>query len=131
MTYEWHDHTAELELRLESETIEGIFADALAALGELIGEAQTGEPETRTVTVSAPDRSALLVAWLEELVFLAESEDLVPERAPRITLRGHELTATVEGRLGRPRHLVKAVTYHGLRLEGDGGRWRATVVLDV
>ena len=38
---------------------------------------------------------------------------------------------TVIVRHGRPRGLVKAVTYHGLTCEPQGEGWRATVVLDV
>jgi hypothetical protein len=43
-----------------------------------------------------------------ELVWLAEHESLIGEAA---------IEATVVARTGRPRHLVKAVTYQGLSSE--------------
>ena len=55
----------------------------------------------------------------------------MPLRATRLRLGEGSLVATVEGRLGAPPQLVKAVTYHRLSLRRSSGRWRATVVLDV
>ena len=132
--YRWVDHTAELELHVEADTEREIFLEALAALGELLGERtelDTAQPARHEVHASAPDGATLLAEWLGELVFLAESEGFVPERVDELELSGDELTATVSGRRGSPPHLVKAVTYHRLELREREGAWRATVVLDV
>ena len=129
--YRWVDHTAELELRIDAPTQEAVFADALAAFEELVGRDPAGEPARHEVLVLAKDPAVRLVEWLDELVFLAETEDFVPERLVGLELGGGELRAEVEGRRGRPSHLVKAVTYHGLRLEERDGGWHARVVLDV
>lgn len=129
--YRWIDHTAEVELAIEAATEREVLADALAALGELLGA--DGEPvERRSVRVSAPDRPALLAAWLEELVFLAESQGFEPLALETLELSGNALEATVAGRLGDPPPLVKAVTYHALTFESAGSSgYRASVVLDV
>jgi SHS2 domain-containing protein len=127
--YEWVDHTAELELHVEAETPEGVFQDALGALAELLGPA-TGERETRRLQLSAAERDRLLWQWLDELVFLAETEGFVPESA-QLTLGEDGLQATVTGQIGEPSPLVKAITYHGLAFEEVNGRYRARVVLDV
>ncbi len=129
--YEWVEHTAELELRIEAPHEPLVFVEAVAALAELIGENLGGEVQTRRVELHARDSATLLADLLEELVFLAESDDFVAERVRDLDLEGGRLSATVEGRIGRPRHLVKAVTYHGLDLRQDGGTWHARVVLDV
>jgi SHS2 domain-containing protein len=83
--FRWVEHTGELELELESTTAEELFEEALAALAEVIGndERRSGSTPTshrsRAVEVQAGDRPALLAAWLDELVFLAEPEGFVPE----------------------------------------------------
>jgi SHS2 domain-containing protein len=128
VSYRWVDHTAEVELHVEGASEEQVLEDAMKAVAELL-DGGSGPPETRQVRVEAPDRGGLLVQWLEELVFLAETERFVPEHA-EITL-SEALDATVHGRLGEPRPLVKAVTYHGLEFEPADGGWRAKVVLDV
>jgi len=128
VSYRWVDHTAEVELHVEAASQEQVLEEAMKAVAELLDGA-TGPPETRRVRVEAPDRGALLVQWLEELVFLADTERFVPERAEIIL--SEVLDAAVHGRIGEPRPLVKAVTYHGLEFEPADGGWRAKVVLDV
>jgi SHS2 domain-containing protein len=129
--YEWVEHTAELELRLEAASAEELFAEGLRALAELLDGELEGEPARHAVATSAPDRATLLADWLNELVYLSEAEAFIPKRVERIALSETDLEAEVAGRRARPRPLVKAVTYHGLSLAEEGGRWRATVVLDV
>jgi SHS2 domain-containing protein len=128
--YEWAEHVGELELRVEAAGEGGVFAEALRALGELLGDAE-GERRVVDVSVEAADRAGLLAAWLEELVYLAEIEGFVPAAADEIVLGPASLRARVAGRRGSPPHLVKAVTYHRLAFEPGGAGWRAVVVLDV
>ena len=129
--YSWVDHTAELELRIDAESVEAVFHDAFTALAELLDDGRTGPPARRAITLSERDLPALLVQWLEELVFLAETESLVPEALTELDVSPTTLRALVDGHAGEPPHLVKAVTYHGLELECENDRWRARVVLDV
>jgi SHS2 domain-containing protein len=129
--YRWVDHTAELELAVESSSEEGVFADAVAALGELLGEAPGGATVRFEVAARAPDRAAVLADWISELVFLAETESFVPERVVALSVGDGSARGVVEGRRAEPRQLVKAVTYHGLSFDRVNGGWKATVVLDV
>ena len=129
MTYRFADHTAELEVQLEADSAEGVLEDALRAFAELAGGAD-GEPVKHRVSLEAGDLPALLAAWLDELVYLAETEGLVPERAD-LSLDGLRLNGVVYGCRGAPRPLVKAVTLHRLRFRPEGDRWRGRVVLDV
>jgi SHS2 domain-containing protein len=131
LSYRWAEHTAEVQMEIEATTEEAVFADALHALGELLADDGGGERVWREVAVDGRERGALLVGWLDELVFLAETEDLVPEEAERIEVSDRGLVATVRCRRGSPRHLVKGATYHRLRFERSDSRFRATVVLDV
>ncbi len=141
--YRWVEHTGELELEVEADVEEAIYAQALQAIAELLGNEPDTEPArgpdglaarghaVRDVAVEAPDRSRLLAEFLGELAFLAETERFVPVGLERLELEAGRLQATVRGRTGDPPHLVKAVTYHGLSFEAVDGGWRATVVLDV
>jgi SHS2 domain-containing protein len=131
MGYRWVDHTAELELRLDGPTEASVFEEALAALAEVLHDGTAPEAVVVDVAVRAPDRATLLAGWLDELTFRAETEDLVPERVERVELAGDGLHARVRAHRGRPRHVVKGVTYHRLSFEHQDDRYRATVVLDV
>ena len=127
--YRFVEHTAELEVELEADSAEGILEEGLRAFAELAGPA-SGEPVARPVDLEAADLPALLAAWLDELVFLAETERLVPESAD-LSVSGSRVTGVVRGRRGEPRPLVKAVTLHRLRFRPEDGAWRGRVVLDV
>src|SRR5204862_337821 len=120
----------ELELHVEAPSAEAAVGEATAALGEILGE-PTDEPVTRALQVEARDPAGLLAAWLEELVFLAEQDELIAQDARDVRLEDTRLRGRLVARRGRPSHLVKAVTYHRLALEPRDGGWRATVVLDV
>ncbi len=129
--YRWIEHTGELELAIEAQSEAEIFAEALHALADLLGEEPGGEPERRQISLAAADRAVLLAAWLDELVFLAETADLVPARIESLELGERSLEAVVAARRGRPPHLVKAVTYHRLGFARTDGGWHARAVLDV
>jgi protein archease len=132
MTYRWVDHTAELELQIEAETPAQVFEDALAAFAELVDDDDgAGDPVTHQLWLTAADRPALLARWVEELVYLADTEQFVPRRVSSLEVGRQELRARVEGIKASPRPLVKAVTYHGLELARREGAWRARLVLDV
>jgi SHS2 domain-containing protein len=86
----------------------------------------------RSIRVTSPDREALLVDWLNELIFLADidrwvamdfSVDLVDDTEVRARASG----VTLEWAPSR----AKAATLHGLRVENVSGGLEADVILDV
>ncbi len=129
--HEWRSHTAEIELAIETDSEERVFAEAAAAFGELVALGGGGEPVQHDVTIDAADREARLVQWLEELIFLADTESFVPDSAQNVFIEGNTVIATLKGRRAPLEPLVKAATYHGLRFAHDNDVWRAQVVLDV
>jgi protein archease len=130
--FRWVDHTGELELEIEAVSEVDVFVDAARALGELLGGGEpAGERAWRTVQAQGDDRATRLADWLQELVYFAEVHGFVPERVADFELAADRVSATVEGHVGSPPHLVKAVTYHGLSFAWSGECWLATVVLDV
>ena len=129
--FRWLEHTAELGLEIEAPSREAVFGEALAAFAELAGGGD-GPLTTREVDVEADEPALLLVEWLSELLYLADAQQFVPERVASLELDGNRLRATVEGRLGEPGQLLKAVTLHRLEFREDATvGWRAHVVLDV
>ncbi len=129
--YRWVEHTAEVELSIDAATEQEVLEGAMAALAELLGFAGIGGSEQRSLKARAADRPALLAAWLEELVYLAESEGFVATSVDRIIFSDDEVQAMLSGAVADPPPLVKAVTYHRLTFERGGSGYVATVVLDV
>ncbi len=128
------DHTAELELRLKAQSSGELLAQAGRALGEfLVRAAPPGEGvEWRTLEVQSTDREALLVDWLNELLYVADVEHLVP-----VEFESVEATDTVVHARARCAPVteapafVKAATREGIHLRDTGHGLEAEVNLDI
>jgi SHS2 domain-containing protein len=131
MAFRWVEHTSEVEVEIEAATEASVFEDALHAVAELLDGESLGEAVTVEVGLRARDRALLLAGWLDELVYQAEVESLIPEEVVRFELQADRLAASLRCRRGVPRPLVKGVTRHRLSFEPAAGGFQATVVLDV
>jgi SHS2 domain-containing protein len=131
VAFRWIEHTGELELELESDSERGIFEAGFWAMRELMSSKDSPERIEAPVALTGEDRAVLLADWLGELAFLGETRGLVPRRLASFELTDEGLTAVVAGSAREPPHLVKGVTYHGLRFEQTEAGWLARVVLDV
>ncbi|MFQ5690259.1 MAG: archease [Gemmatimonadota bacterium] len=89
--------------------------------------------ESRTLVLSAANLGDLLVAWLRELLYVAEVEGLVLADASFERLGERQLRARVRltPAAGPAIREVKGVTYHGLEASGDERGFRARVIFDV
>lgn len=133
-SHEFLDHTGETVLRVRADSLPDLFAEAAVALGDVerAGITPLGQAIGKRLTLTGPDLPSLLVDWLNELVFLSETERAVPCSATVEIEDGHRLTAEIGlNRIARRPALVKAATHHGLRLERQQGGWVAEVTLDV
>ncbi len=88
------------------------------------------------MTAEAPDAEALLVAWLNELVYLFDTEHLLLRRFEIEALGQRSLRARVFGEPADPeRHEiktgVKSATYHGLAIRRTRSGYSARIILDV
>jgi SHS2 domain-containing protein len=128
--FRWVEHTAELELEIEAASSADVFAEALAAFTELLGDGD-GPAIEQEIAVQADDAAMLLVEWLDELIYLAETEGFVPDGLASLDLADNRLHAMVDGHIGEASHLVKGVTLHRLEFRQLDEGWRARVVLDV
>lgn len=131
----FEEHTGEVRLEATAPSCEELFADAGRALAELmLGELPEGlalGPERR-VEVHARDRAALLVEWLNELIFLSETSKQVFTQLVVEHVDDQHARAVIRGVFPDAlKTAVKAATLHGVSVESSGGSWRASVVLDV
>ena len=131
--HEFRDHTGEVRLSVEAPTLAGLFEEAARGFSELVAEATSEtDVEERRVSLRARDREALLVAWLNELVFLTETRGRVYTDVRVSHVTDTALEASVRG--GVPKALrtaVKAATLHRLKVRQSPHGFTASVVLDV
>lgn len=136
-TFTLIEHTADVGIVATGET----FAEALSSVAEgmvsvLVEPEDTRCDEVLQVTVVSADREALVVDWLNELLYRFEAEAFLPQNFEVVVDEvGTTLRAVCRGeRVDPERHnvltCVKAATYHGLEVT-DEGSWRIQVFLDV
>jgi SHS2 domain-containing protein len=137
------EHTADLGMEIEADSLERLFeAGAHGLAGVLVGsEAGTLARDERAVetwrhlTLEAPDREALLVDWLRELLHIQEAEGLLLAAAEMVELLDTKLVARAG--FTRPRapdgveRELKGVTYHDLEVSRRAGGWYARVIFDL
>jgi len=144
MTHRFFDHTADVGADIEAPTRDALFAESLRAFTDTLTpldrlDCAGGAQVEREITLEADSLDDLMVAWLEELLFLFEVESLLFSGADvRVEERplGFGLRATVRGERHDPeRHplkvLIKGVTYHELTVEKTAEGWRARVIFDI
>jgi len=139
--FETFEHTADLGLRVRSDSLESLFADAARGLTSLI-VADVGDvtpAEQRRLKVEADELAWLYFDWLTELLYLFESEDWLTASAD-VSVVGNSVDATLHGtqfeeNVHARSHEVKAITYHALRVESPeesgSGSWLAEVIVDI
>jgi len=128
--YEEIRHTADVSLRAWGKSLEELFALAAEGMFSLIGEPDLVEV-TRQVELSADDVEALLVDWLNELLYLSESMGELYAQFSVAIQPGWHLEATARGGPGSASGIViKAATYHGLSVERKDDSYTATIVFD-
>jgi SHS2 domain-containing protein len=135
--HETFDHTADLGLRVRAAELDTLFAEAGQALFSAVVEdlAAVRPLQQIDVRVEGGDREYLLFDWLKELLYRFDAE--------RLVLGHFEAHVGPDGVTGTawgepfdparhvPLHEVKAITYHGLRVEQTPDGWLAEVIVDI
>ena len=125
--FEIINHTADVGIVAYGADLSQAFANAARALFSLITELDdVAEVLHRDIELTAPDEEGLLVEWLNELIYLFDTENILFKRFDIITLNNTQLKARSYGeKVDKSKHKlktgVKAATYHMLKVDkGDG-----------
>lgn len=127
------EHTADWAFRVRAESLPALFVAAARAMYRLAGvELASGPRSEREIILRGVDAESLLVAWLNELLYLGESERLAFDEFEILTLTGEELRARVRGAPASAwGKYVKAATYNDLAIRRTEQGYETAVVLDV
>jgi SHS2 domain-containing protein len=135
--FEVLEHPADIGFRAFGPTLPGLYRAAAIAMLSIAGDPEAAEPrEERRLTIESGDRESLMVDWLNEVLYWFDGG--------LFAFRDFHVDSLSDGRIeavgvGEPRDperhrtrlIVKAVTYHQLRIEPRDGGWIAEVYLDI
>jgi SHS2 domain-containing protein len=137
MPFEILEHPADIGFRAFGSNLPDLFANAALALLSIAGDPAVAEPRQEYhLAVESGDRESLLVDWLSEVLYWWDGKRVAFRefRIGNYTDRSLEAVALGEPREAerhRAKLIVKAVTYHQLKIEQGGGGWLAEVYLDI
>lgn len=138
--YEFIEHTGDIGIRAYGSTLKELFINAAQGLFDAIADLSTVGMTTQTeIEVSAESLEELMVAWLDELNFRHEVEEIFFGQVEirEISEAPHRLVAAAYGEpVDFTKHVVyteiKSITYHQLIVEQTpDNRWLAQVIFDL
>lgn len=135
--FEHIPHTADVKIRAWGPDLSIALAEAVRGFTGLVTDVMLLEPDTsRSITITAPTKDALLFDLIADLVYRKDVESFL---ASDVHFRvWHEkqawhLTGTLKGLclIGRELSDVKAMTYHDMRIDEEPHKTTITYVLDL
>ena len=135
--YEILEHPADVGFRAHGATLPKLFEAAAEALLNIRSDLETIQPSQEyKIEAAAPDQEALLVTWLNEILYRVDAQSIAISSVSIDHLEDTKLQSTAHGEPFDPvRHhlhvIIKAVTWHQLKIARTGANWVAEVYLDV
>ncbi len=135
--FEVFEHTADLGLRIRSEDRQTLFVEAARALFSVlvVNLREVCRVQQKEYAIAAEEDDYLLFDWLGELLYTFDADRLLLSEF-EVSLTDEGLRATCRGEPFDPSrheldHEIKAITYHGLKVEHADDGWLAEVIVDI
>jgi len=135
--FETLDISGDAAIRAFGRDLPELFVNAATGMYSLITDVKNIQ-EKKTLEISAQGSSleGLLVSFLNELIFHFDTYGFIGKRITILTLDTNSITATISGEeFDLDRHkgklLIKAATYHRLKVHRKADHWEAEVIFDI
>jgi SHS2 domain-containing protein len=124
-TFEIMEHTADIGIVAYGADLKQTFSHAAEGLFSLIVDLDTvRERSIRQVVASASDMEMLLASWLNELIYIFDTEYLIFKRFEITEITGEQLTANCYGeQVNHRRSVDAAIRQNRLVLVDEIGKW--------
>lgn len=135
--YEVFEHTADIGLHAYGSTLSELFIHAAQGMESLmIPPEQVRIQVSRVVEVDGHDSVSLLIAWLNELIFLFDTEYLIfcqfeIESLTETHLRGRASGESYDAQRHELGSAIKAVTWHEAAVEQTDDGYKARIIFDI
>jgi len=131
--FKFMSHTGDVKFQAYGKNLNEIFENMALAVSHILSRGKGIKPvKTRKIEVEGDDDKALLYNFVEELIFLLDSENFAVSSA-KVKITGNKLAAEVSGDDASNYDLdqIKAATYAEMYIEKREGRLEAQMVVDV
>jgi SHS2 domain-containing protein len=137
--YELLDISGDAGLKIQGRTPKELFGNAASGMYSLITATNLiKEKKTVSIAVQSSSLESLFVSWLNELIFHFDTYGFIGKtmKINSLSISKYKLNASVSGEsFDKKRHqsklLIKAATYHELKIKKTGSIWEASVIFDI
>ena len=137
--YELIEHTADIGIRVKAGDLKELFKNTALAMFDIIAEKKRNTQYSirntqYTIQQKADDLEELFINWLNELLSLSATKDLIFSGFKIEKLGKNNLEATLFGddiKNYKVNTEIKAATYHQLKIEQTVSGWEAEIIFDV
>ena len=135
--FEILEHPADIGFRVRAPRLATLFENAAVAMLSIGSEVDSIQPrQPFALSATGGDTESLLVNWLSEVLWWSDGKRIAFREFHVGEINGTHVTAIGQGEPWDPaRHraklVIKAVTYHQLKLVETPEGWLAEVFLDV
>jgi SHS2 domain-containing protein len=135
--YEVFEHTADVGLHAWGRTLSELFIHAAEGMESLmVAPEQVRVQVRREIAVTGHDEVSLLIAWLNELIVLFDTEYLLFRQFEIDDISGTYLKGHASGEpYDEQRHnlgsAIKAVTWHEAAVERTDEGYKARIIFDI
>ena len=134
--YELIEHTADVGIRVRAKDLKELFIKTALSMFDIIAEpkAEAGVSKEIEIKLKTDDLEELFVTWLNELLSLSATKELIFSSFQIKKITKNNLDAIAAGQdinNYRMNAEIKAATYHQLKVEETKSGWQAEVIFDV
>jgi SHS2 domain-containing protein len=132
MPFTFLEHEADIKLHLTASSEQGIYEELIKALAAYSTTQPIRARKGKTITVQGTDRETVLYAFIEEILYLIDTQHFIPYKGT-VLVRGNNLQAELYGddTANYTLEAIKAPTFAEMTFKKAKTGWEATVVLDV
>ncbi|MBN2454001.1 archease [Candidatus Woesearchaeota archaeon] len=138
--YKFIEHTADAKFQAYGRSMEEAFSNAALAMFSIMTDPEKVERKKRLkISAKGQDLKSLLVSFLEEFVFLLDSQNFLLNAVEKAqitkTEEGYEIGADAVGDVEAGKYEtkgdVKAVTYNDMQINEEKGSCMVQVLVDI
>jgi SHS2 domain-containing protein len=132
MPFQEIQHTADWSMHVWADTLPALFVDSARGMNSLAGVRLADAPRIhREFSTRAADNESLLVAFLSELVYYTDKENVAFDTF-NVEINGDRISVEMKGApLMWINKAIKAVTYHRMAVRQTMRGYEVEIVFDV
>ena len=135
---EYIDHTADVQFVCKDESLEGLFLECALGMRKAICDSEIRGTQDKGISVKGKDLENLLYNFLEEILFVSETENLIYDKGIGIKITKKDGSYFLNSKISFGNsesyeiHLeIKSITYNEMYVKENERTWEAKVTLDV